>query len=884
MKKLRVYELAKELNVDARILLTFLKGRGSAASSTLSMVELDKEELARQHFGKGSTIPPGGARLVGRVQREPARPAASAPQAETKATPAPAATAPGTAGRPGASPAAQAPRAASAGPAPAPAAQAVPRAAAPGQAEASRPSSQVAATPAKGTAAAAKAAPAPAASHPGQPATRPGAAVKPPARAAQKAPAPAQAGKAAAVATPARAAAPAPKAGQPAPKASAPPARPAAGRPAAARPAAAVATRPKHEKPAPGAAEARAAKQERRQPPRPVRPAARPGPAAPAPPQPPRGGVVELPQRIVVRDLASRLGVSAAELIKQLMKQNVMATITQEIPFEVAAAVAERFGFSVQRPKTSEERFLEEMQQAASQPARLEPRPPVVTIMGHVDHGKTTLLDVIRQSRVAAQEYGGITQHIGAYQVEVQGRLITFLDTPGHEAFTAMRARGAQVTDIAVLVVAADDGVMPQTIEAINHARAADVPIIVAINKIDKPTANPDRVKQQLAEHGLVPEEWGGDTVMVPVSALKKEGIEELLEMILLVADLRELKAPIDRPASGVVIEAQLDRGRGPVATVLVKEGVLKVGDPIIVGAVPGRVRALMDDKGRQRQEAGPSTPIVVLGLHDVPQPGDVLMVTPDEETARRIAEERLQKQRAEQLRPAARMTLESLSRMAAEGEARELNIVLKADVQGSLEALQQALEQLSSDEVQVNVIHAAVGGISETDVNLAAASNAIIVGFNVRPDANARRAAERDQVDIRTYRIIYEVVDDVKAAMQGMLKPRIEERVLGRAEVRRTFKVPGVGVVAGCYVTDGRATRNASVRVLRDDVVVYEGRVASLKRFKDDVREVAAGYECGIGIERFNDIKEGDVLEFYELAEVSPTAQAVGAANRAGS
>ncbi|WRP13301.1 translation initiation factor IF-2 [Geochorda subterranea] len=591
---------------------------------------------------------------------------------------------------------------------------------------------------------------------------------------------------------------------------------------------------------------------------------------------------MELPQRIVVRDLASRLGVSAAELIKQLMRQNVMATITQEIPFEVAAAVAERFGFTVQRPKSSEERFLEELQQAARQPAQLVPRPPVVTIMGHVDHGKTTLLDVIRQTRVAAQEYGGITQHIGAYQVETQGRLITFLDTPGHEAFTAMRARGAQVTDIAVLVVAADDGVMPQTIEAINHARAAEVPIIVAINKIDKPTANPDRVKQQLSEHGLVPEEWGGETVMVPVSALRKEGIDELLEMILLVADLRELRAPVDRPASGIVVEAQLDRGRGPVATVLIKEGVLKVGDPVIVGAVPGRVRALMDDKGQQRQEAGPSTPIVVLGLQDVPQPGDLLMVTPDEETARRIAEERAQRQRAEQLRPTARMTLESLSRMAAEGEARDLHIVLKADVQGSLEALQQALEQLSGDQVRVNVIHAAVGAISEADVNLAASSGAVIIGFNVRPDANARRAAEREQIDVRTYRIIYEVVDDVKAAMQGLLKPRIEERVLGRAEVRRTFKVPGVGVVAGCYVVEGRANRNASVRVLRDNVVVHEGKIASLKRFKEDVREVASGYECGIGIDRFNDVKEGDVLEFYELAEVSPAAQ-VTAGNRGG-
>ena len=595
-------------------------------------------------------------------------------------------------------------------------------------------------------------------------------------------------------------------------------------------------------------------------------------------------GSVELPERIVVRELASRLGVAVPILIKQLMKHNVMATITQEVPFEVASTVAQELGFNVERPKSEEERFQELLRQveAARPPQALTPRPPVVTIMGHVDHGKTTLLDAIRKTRVAAQEYGGITQHIGAYQVELNGRRITFLDTPGHEAFTAMRARGAQVTDVAVLVVAADDGVMPQTVEAINHARAANVPIVVAINKIDKPTANPERVKNQLAEHGLVPEEWGGDTVMVPVSALRQEGLQDLLEMILLVADLRELKANPQGPAEGVVIEAQLDRGRGPVATVLVREGTLKVGDPVVVGTVAGRVRALMDDRGRSVSSAGPAMPVVVLGLEDVPQPGDTMVVAPDEETARRVAQERLERQRSEQLKPTARMSLDALSRMAADGETQELRVVLKADVQGSLEALRTALGRLSSDQVRLNILHGAVGAITEADVSLASASNAVIIGFNVRPDANARRAAERDHVDIRTYRVIYEVIDDVKAAMAGLLKPRYEERVLGRAEVRRTFKVPGVGVVAGCYVTEGKMLRGASVRVLRDGVVIFESRIASLKRFKEDVREVAQGFECGVGIDRFNDVKEGDVLETYEMVEVGP-APSVAAADRSG-
>ena len=587
----------------------------------------------------------------------------------------------------------------------------------------------------------------------------------------------------------------------------------------------------------------------------------------------------------MVRELASRLGVAVPVLIKQLMKHNVMASIAQEVPFDVAAAVARELGFEVERPKSEEDRFQELVRQvqASRPPEAVQPRPPVVTIMGHVDHGKTTLLDAIRQSRVAAQEYGGITQHIGAYQVEVGGRRITFLDTPGHEAFTSMRARGAQVTDVAVLVVAADDGVMPQTLEAISHARAANVPIVVAINKVDKAGANVERVKHQLAEHGLVPEEWGGDTVMVPVSALRQEGLRELLEMILLVADLRELKANPEGPAEGVVIEAQLDRGRGPVATVLVREGTLKVGDTVVVGTVAGRVRALMDDRGRSVASAGPATPVVVLGLAEVPQPGDVLMVTPDEETARRVAQERSERQRTEQLRPTARMGLDALSRMTPNGESQELRIVLKADVQGSLEALRGALSRLSSDDVRLNILHGAVGAITEADVNLASASDAIIIGFNVRPDPNARRAAERDHVDIRTYRVIYEVVDDVKAALAGLLKPRYEERLLGRAEVRRTFKVPGVGVVAGCYVTEGKMVRGASLRVVRDGVVIFESRIASLKRFKEDVREVAQGFECGIGVERFNDVKEGDVLETYETVAVGPVPS-VAASGRSGS
>ncbi|HEY8495983.1 MAG TPA: translation initiation factor IF-2, partial [Limnochordales bacterium] len=485
-------------------------------------------------------------------------------------------------------------------------------------------------------------------------------------------------------------------------------------------------------------------------------------------------------------------------------------------------------------------------------------------------HGKTTLLDAIRETRVAATEAGGITQHIGAYQVEWNGKKITFLDTPGHEAFTAMRSRGAQVTDIAVLVVAADDGVMPQTIEAINHARAADVPIIVALNKIDKPDANPDRVKQQLADQGLIPEEWGGDTVVVPISALRRQGLDELLEMILLVAELRELKANPDRPARGVIIEAELDKGRGPVCTVLVKKGTLRLGDAVVAGHTAGKVRAMLDDRGQPLSEAGPATPVSVLGLDDVPMAGDELVVVADERLARELAARRREEMRQQEMQRPARANLEQLFEQVKAGQLPELNIIIKGDVQGSVEALRGALEKLSRPDVRLNVIHAAVGGITKTDVDLAAAANAIIIGFNVRPDATARKVAEQENVDIRTYRVIYDAIEEMEKALEGMLEPEYREVVLGRAEVRALFRVPNVGTVAGCYVTEGKVVRGASVRVIRDGTVVHEGAMSSLKRFKDDVREVAQGYECGIGLEKFNDLKEGDVLEFFRMEQVA--------------
>ncbi|NLN17979.1 MAG: translation initiation factor IF-2 [Firmicutes bacterium] len=583
------------------------------------------------------------------------------------------------------------------------------------------------------------------------------------------------------------------------------------------------------------------------------------------PSQPTGPKIVVIPETITVANLANELGLPATTVIKALMEEGIMAAINNVIDYDVAAMVTKKLGAIPQ--KHLEEKTPVVTVSVDEDDENLQPRPPVVTILGHVDHGKTTLLDAIRESNVAESEAGGITQHTGAYQVQKNGQLITFLDTPGHEAFTAMRARGAQITDVAILVVAADDGVMPQTVEAINHAKAANVPIIVAINKIDRPGASPDRVKQQLADHGLLAEDWGGDTVTVEISALKKIGIEDLLEMVLLVAELAELKANPHRPALGFVIEAELDRNRGPVATVLVQNGTLRVGDMIVAGTTSGRVRAMFDHRGRNLKEAEPSVPVSVLGLDDVPAAGDRVEVVPDERTARQLIEERLEEQK-DSHRPG-RTRLAELFNKIEDGEVKDLNIIVKADVQGTVEALTGSLEKLSDDRVRVNVIHAATGGITETDVALASASDAIIIGFNVRPEPDTRRAAEREGVDIRLYRVIYEAIDDIKAAMSGLLEPVYEETVLGRAEVRATFKVPNIGTVAGCYVTDGKIVRNALVRVLRDHVVIYEGKISSLKRFKDDVREVAEGYECGIGIERFNDIKVGDYLEAYEMQEV---------------
>ncbi len=600
---------------------------------------------------------------------------------------------------------------------------------------------------------------------------------------------------------------------------------------------------------------------------------ARTSPLSPrqAQPEPGSKGKLELPETIAVRTLAGKVGAQATAIVKYLFSQGKMVTVNDELDFETAAAVAERLGYEVVRPQDPLAAMVADEDDP---PEKLQPKPPVVTIMGHVDHGKTTLLDTIRKTRVAAGEAGGITQHIGAYQVKWGDSAITFLDTPGHEAFTAMRSRGASITDIAVLVVAADDGVMPQTVEAISHAKAAGVPIIVALNKMDKPDANPDRVKQQLVEHGLVPEEWGGDTIIVPVSALKGEGIDELLEMILLVAELRELKANPERRARGTVIEAQLDRGRGPVATVLVQKGTLRTGDAIVVGQTAGRVRAMLDHQGRQVDEATPAMPVEVLGLDEVPAAGDELIAVDDERAARELAQRLREQARAEEMRRPGKASLEDLFRQVQEGQRTQLPIIIKADVQGSVEALRESLLKLSTDEVEVRIIHGAVGGITKSDVDLASTADAVIIGFNVRPDATARRAAEQENVEIRTYRVIYEAIEDVEKALQGLLEPEYREVVLGHAEVRALFRVPNVGVVAGAYVTDGKIVRGSQVRVIRDGVVVYEGEMASLRRFKDDVREVAQGYECGIGIEKFNDLKEGDVIEVFRIEEVARQAQ----------
>lgn len=580
---------------------------------------------------------------------------------------------------------------------------------------------------------------------------------------------------------------------------------------------------------------------------------------------------VLVPETITVAELAHKMSVKAAEVIKTMMKMGTMVTINQVLDQETAMIVVEEMGHIAKpAPTTSPEAYLEEA--TAHKEAELKPRPPVVTVMGHVDHGKTTLLDYIRRSRVAAGEAGGITQHIGAYHVETPKGMITFLDTPGHEAFTAMRARGAKITDIVILVVAADDGVMPQTREAIHHAKAGNVPIVVAVNKIDKPEANPEKIRHELAAEGLVPEEWGGDTMFVDVSAKTGQGVDALLDAVLLQAELLELKAPVDTLAKGVVVESRLDKGRGPVATVLVQSGTLKRGDILLAGTAYGRVRAMQDEDGRPVQEAGPSIPVEVQGLSEVPAAGEDVIVLPDERKAREIALFRQGKFRDVKLAKQQAVKLETLFEQMGEGEVKTLPLIIKADVQGSYEGLTHALSKLSTDEVKVNVIHAAVGAISESDVNLAIASKAVIIGFNVRADAQARKRAESAGVDIRYYNIIYEAVDDVKAALSGLLTPEKKENVIGMAEIRQIFRISKVGVVAGCMVIDGLVKRTARVRVLRNNVVIHDGELDSLKRFKDDVREVKAGFECGLSIKNYSDIQEGDQLEFYEVVEVART------------
>ena len=579
---------------------------------------------------------------------------------------------------------------------------------------------------------------------------------------------------------------------------------------------------------------------------------------------------VEIPETITVGEFASKMGKTSAEVVKKLMMLGVMASQNQAIDFETAQLIGDDFGIEVKQEVvlTKEDMLMIETEEE-DKPEDLVPRPPVVVVMGHVDHGKTSLLDAIRDTSVTDTEAGGITQHIGAYSVKLNDRLITFLDTPGHEAFTTMRARGAQVTDVAILVVAADDGIMPQTIEAINHAKAAGVTIVVAINKIDKDGANPERVKQMLVEYDLVPEEWGGDTVCVEISAKKRINIDGLLEMVLLVADMQELKANPNRDAQGTVIEAEIDKGRGPVATVLVQNGTLKVGDFVIAGTAVGRVRAMVNDKGRRVKTAPPSTPVEILGLSEAPSGGDTFMVVENEKLARDVAEQRKQELQENKFNQVVKVSLDNLFSQIDEGNMKELDVIIKADVQGSVEAVKQSLEKLSNDEVRVRAIHGGVGAINESDVMLANASNAIIVGFNVRPDAGALASAEQNEVDIRLYRVIYQAIEEIEAAMKGMLDPEFKEVVIGYAEVRQTFKVSNVGTIAGCYVTQGKIQRNAEIRIVRNGIIVHEGTINSLKRFKDDAKEVAENFECGIGVENFNDIKEGDTIECFVMEEI---------------
>jgi translation initiation factor IF-2 len=582
---------------------------------------------------------------------------------------------------------------------------------------------------------------------------------------------------------------------------------------------------------------------------------------------------VLIPDEISVQELALRLKKTGAEVVKQLMKLGVMASLSQIIDYDTAALAALEFGAKVEREVivTIEERLIDDSEDAD---ANLFERSPVVVVMGHVDHGKTSLLDYIRSAKVAAGEFGGITQHIGAYRVESNGKFVTFLDTPGHAAFTSMRARGASVTDIAILVVAADDGIMPQTVEAISHAKAAGIPIVVAVNKMDKPGADPEKIMQQLTEYELVPEEWGGETIVCKVSAKTGEGIDNLLEMVLLTAEMRALRANPNRPAKGTVIEAKLEKGRGPVATVLVQNGTLKQGDIVIAGKTVGRIRAMTDDKGLKTDAAGPSVPVEIVGLNEVPGAGDVFNAVSDERMARELVEQRKQQEKDEKDRgpgAGAKVSLEDLYAQINAGSVKELNIIIKADVQGSVEALRASLEKISNEEVRVRVIHGAVGAINESDILLASTAGAIVVGFNVRPDASSRQSAERANVDIRLYRVIYDCIEEIEAAMKGMLAPKFRELVLGHVEIRQIFKVSGIGSIAGCHVLDGKIVRGAGVRVIRDGIVVHEGELASLKRFKDDVKEVVSGYDCGLSIEKFNDIKEGDIVEPFVMEEVKP-------------
>ncbi len=577
---------------------------------------------------------------------------------------------------------------------------------------------------------------------------------------------------------------------------------------------------------------------------------------------------VLVPDEISVGELAERMELGATAVVKKLFELGIMATISQNVDFDTAVLIGEDLGFKIEKEIiiTDEDRLFNDTEDA---PEDLVPRSPVVVVMGHVDHGKTSLLDAIRNTNVIAKEAGGITQHIGAYRVRVGEKKVTFLDTPGHEAFTAMRMRGAQVTDVAIIVVAADDGIMPQTVEAINHAKAAGVTIIVAINKMDKESANPDRIKQELTEYDLVPEEWGGSTICVPISAKFNQNIDDLLEMVTLVADMKELKANPNRRAKGTVVEARLDKGRGPVATVLVQNGTLKSGDIIVAGTAVGRVRAMVDDRGNTVKKAGPSVPVEIIGLSEVPEGGDIFYAVDDERKARDVVEKRKQKIKDDAINARSAVSLDDLFNQIQQGEMKDLNIIVKADVQGSVEAVKQSLSKLSNEEVRVNCIHGGVGGVTESDVMLAAASNAIIVGFNVRPAGGAMESAKANDVDVRFYRVIYHAIEEIEAAMKGMLAPKFKEVLLGHAEVRDVFKVSGVGAIAGGYVQDGKISRNSQVRIVRDSIIIHEGVLSSLRRFKDDVKEVASGYECGIGIENYNDIKEGDVIESFIMEEI---------------